>query len=360
MVSFIGLLVYSYNPLFNIFFEAFLLLLVFLSLGRVTIKTKIVEIFIVNIAYIVVSLIYAIFFYQDNIKDFLLIYKIFIYLFILTFLIDKTFLSIKRFNLFFKYIVILFFAKYLLSILIFGDRRPTLFYENNFELMLLSLLFYLYFIINGKVKFIYQLLISLTFLLSASISGILILLFILPIINYKLIVEKIVYILPVCILLVIGIVGVLFKRMGGEIDFTTNVRYKFLMRFLDETKNWSFYRYFIGAERISALSEATCRNLGYWKTLFSYKKDGTCYSVILHSYLLRVIYDHGIIGFLFIISYIVKIFTSAGYSIKNASVILGVVLINGLSVSSFNSIYFIIGIVFFLIIEKNNKLLIES
>ncbi len=49
------------------------------------------------------------------------------------------------------------------------------------------------------------------------------------------------------------------------------------------------------------LLPASCADLSYYQTLFSYAGDGRCYSVILHSFIMRVIYDHGIIGFAFLI-----------------------------------------------------------
>tara|TARA_R110001583_G_scaffold142130_2_gene294411 strand:+ start:1195 stop:1965 length:771 start_codon:yes stop_codon:yes gene_type:complete len=243
----------------------------------------------------------------------------------------------------------------MISTIIFNSNRPILFYENNFELMFLALLLYLYFVLKGKVEFIYQFIIGLTFLLSASISGLIILFFVLFFINYNIIVKKIFYLVPIFVALCLVAASVIAQRTGGEIDLTKNVRFKFLLIFLNETKDWNFFDFLVGSDRISALSREACSSLSYWQSLFSYKNDGTCYSVILHSYILRVIYDHGVLGLFFIIGYLFKLIKVAKYKSKHAFVIIGVVFINGLSVSSFNSIYFIMGLLFFLVISRQDE-----
>jgi hypothetical protein len=213
----------------------------------------------------------------------------------------------------------------------------------------------LYFIIKGNVSFLYQGILCFTVLLSGSISGVLTLAFILFFINYDIIIKKIHTILPIACLLVLIMITVIAERTGGSVDLTQNSRYKFFMVFLKETKDWSFFKFLIGSDRISPLSSAGCENLFYWQSLFSYKKDGSCYSVIFHSYILRVIYDHGLVALFFISTFIYRIIKVSGYSTKNAIVVLGVVIINGLSVSSFNSIYFILSLIFFLGLNIEDK-----
>ncbi len=346
-----------YNKLrFNAFFELLLILLFFLNLRKVSFNKNILFLLLLNTFYILTSLFYAIFLKGDNIKDFLMVYKAFIYLIIMCFFINKQFIQVKDFFKFFKFFLFIFLVKYLIDRFVFYDARPTLFAENNFELMFLILLFYLYYIVKGKVSFLYQGILSIIFLISGSISGILILLFILFIVNYEIIIKKIHFILPISIILFLLMISVIAERTGGTVDFTQNTRYNFFMVFLDETKDWSFLNFLVGSDRISSLSDAGCKSLWYWQELFSYKDDGTCYSVIFHSYLLRAIYDHGIIGLSFLVFFIYKIIVISGYKPKQAWVVLGIVLINGLSVSSFNSIYFILGIAFFLILDKDKLL----
>ncbi len=327
----------------------------FFSLGRIVINKQIAGFLLVNIIYVFSSFFYSVFFKGDHILDFLLVYKIFFYFFFISFLTGKYFLEKKDFSRFFKIILLIFFIKYLISLLVFNNTRPILFYENNFEIMFLSLLFYLYYILNGKVHFVYQFLLSSIFLISGSRSGLLILFFVLAIVNYRLIIKRIFFIIPIFLSLLFITIFILEQRTGGApFEIESIDRFKFMLVFIDETKEWSFLKFLIGSDRISALSEGACIELGYYESLFSFKNNGDCYSVILHSYLLRVIYDHGVLGFIFIIGFIYKILRSSGYSYINIIVVLGIVMINGLSVSSFNSIYFILGLLFFIII-KNSK-----
>jgi hypothetical protein len=200
---------------------------------------------------------------------------------------------------------------------------------------------------------VYQIAITAIFLLSGSISGGLILIFVLGVINFKHIKKKTIYIIPFSIVLILFIIIVIKDRTYGTYDITTNTRYEFLLLFINETKNWSIFDLLIGAPRITSLSDYACYSQYRWTAgLFSYEDNGECYSVIFHSYILRVIHDHGILGLLFIVCFIFKIIISAGYKHKTALVIIAIALINGLSVSAFNSIYFVTGLFFFLILNK--------
>ena len=353
IASFVSFFIINKTFYFNIFFESLLILIFLFNFNGKTIKKIVTSFFLLNIAYLSISFLYSVSYNGDNVKDFLLIYKTFIYLIILPFIIDYKILSLKSFLVFFKFIVSLFLAKYIISKLFFDQHRPIVFAENNFELMFLALLLYLYFIVKGKVEFVYQFAIAVIYLLSASISGILILIFVLSVINYRLIKKKSVYVLVALIILTLLAVIVLKERTNGSLDLTTNTRYEFLLIFFNETRDWNVIDFLFGSGRITALSEYACYSQYYWTSgLFSYNNNGQCYSVILHSYLLRVIFDHGILGFLFIILFTIKIIINAGYKYKDALVIIGIAIINGLSVSAFNSIYFITGIVFYLILKR--------
>ncbi|WP_437396045.1 hypothetical protein [Flagellimonas lutimaris] len=191
--------------------------------------------------------------------------------------------------------------------------------------------------------------------MSGSKSGLLILLFILFLVNIKILVSRIYIIIPSAIALVILVFLIFKSRMGGKFDIEKIDRFKFLMVFLEETKDWTVMDFLFGAERITALSLESCKKLSFYKELFSYENDGSCYSVIFHSYILRVIYDHGILIFLFMLLFVHKLIALSGFSRKNSFAVIGIALINGLSVSSFNSVYFIAGLSFFLIMDRKIK-----
>lgn len=339
------------STLFNNLLELFLMIMVFLNLRKI--HKKIFFVFSITLLYFFLSVTYILLFTQSNILDFLLIYKFFVYAIFLSIIFKKQIISKEDFFYFYKFLLSVFALKYL-AITIFNSSRPTLFFENNFELMMLALMFYLYYAFKGKVSIRHQVLISIIFVLSKSISGVLILMFVLMMVNIKQILKKIYIIIPGFIALVLAAIYILKDRMGGEIDFSQHTRFRFLIVFLDEIKNWNFSNYLFGAPRISHLSEEACEKLGYWDSLFSYSGDGTCYSVVLHSYIFRSIFDHGFLGLLFILYFVYTIILRSGFTRNDGLAVLGIVLINGLSVSSFNSVYFAMGMLFYLITKNSN------
>jgi len=337
------------NTLFNQIFEVLLIIIAIINFR--VINLKIVPLFTLNVIYLSMSSAYVLFFTNDNFLDFLLIYKFFIYAVFFCFMFQSMTLKEKVFFKFYKLFLLVFAIKYFTSSLV-SDIRPRLFFENNYELMLLSLLFYLYYSLKGSVSIIHQVVISFVFILSKSISGLLILVFVLIVVNHKQIIKRLHLLIPGVIGVIFSSIFVLKERMGGEINFSQHTRFRFLEVFLDETQDWGLKNYLFGAERISSLSETACRRLGYWQSLFSYSGDGSCYSVVLHSYVFRAIFDHGILGFIFINYFVFKLIVKSGYLKQDGFTVVGIVLLNALSVSSYNSVYFAIGILFYLIVRK--------
>lgn len=340
---------------FNNYLELFFLILVLLNCTGI--HKKVISFFFLFLSYFVLSALYVFYFTNSHYLDFLLIYKFFVYAILLSILFNKKTLEVKTFYRFYQFLLSTFVIKYFYEAVIIQIHRPTLFYENNFELMFLGLLFYLYFSLKGKVSIGHQIVFSSVFVLSKSMSGFLILLFILIMVNYKHFIKKIAIIVPVFIVIMITGIYILKSRLIREGRSLGDIeRVKFLKVFLREIENWNILNFLFGAPRITSLSAKSCNELAYFQTLFSYSGDGeTCYSVVYHSYILRAIYDHGLI-ILFTISYFVyALILYSGYSKRDALTVLGIVFINGLSVSSFNSIYFVLAISFFLIVKNDNR-----
>lgn len=351
VVAIFGLFTYTYISLYNVFFEVFVLLLAFLNCYKI--DKKIIPLMLASVLYLAVSYIYAVTYRDAGILDFFMIYKFFIYAIMLSFFVGKKVIDQEWFSKFFKFLIWIFFFKYIISILVFRNFRPILFYENNYELMLLSLLLYLYYIVNKEVSNKIQIVMTLIFLMSGSKSGLLILLFVLGVINFHYLSKKAHIIIPSVMLLGVLTLEVFRIRMGGTFNIEKIDRFKFLMVFGNEVRDWSLSDFVFGADRITALSSDACAKLGYYQSLFSYTGDGSCYSVIFHSYILRVIYDHGIMGLIFISLFVFYIVIISGFSKKEGLVVLGIAMLNGLSVSSFNSVYFVIGLIFYLMVRKN-------
>jgi hypothetical protein len=114
-------------------------------------------------------------------------------------------------------------------------------------------------------------------------------------------------------------------------------RYKFLQHFLYATRNWGVFDFLFGADRLTPLPAETCASLAYYEKLFSYSGDGRCYSVALHSFDTRVIFDHGLIAFALMLSCVWLIL--GRLSKWERVCVLLVILITGMSVSALNNVY---------------------
>jgi hypothetical protein len=132
---------------------------------------------------------------------------------------------------------------------------------------------------------------------------------------------------------------ILFERSGGA-SFDNIDRVVFFKVFADELSNASIINFFIGLDRISPLSADSCHTLRFYNGLFSYSNDGSCYSVILHSFLFRVILDHGLIILGLLLFFTYKYLRLSKYTKKVSMVVVFATFLNGLSVSSFNSVFF--------------------
>lgn len=296
-----------------------------------------------TMAYILVSFIYAVLFDGANLLDFLMIYKAFIYLFVLLLISKKKIIEFDHLTRFYSVLIFLFLFKYLfLQILSLSDR-PTLFVENNFELMFLYALYILIYDRQGIFKLKDISLLGLITILSLSRSSIVIFIALMGYLYVRTMpLKKLIILMPLIIVLGVGVIVLVFAGRSEssieEID-----RYKFFLVFLDNVKDWEVIDFFVGADRISPLSVQSCETLSFYKNLFSFEKDGTCYSVILHSYILRAIYDHGLFGLLFIALIWYLILKDSGIKVDLSILFVFLMLLNGISVSSFNNIFAVLG-----------------
>ena len=112
-----------------------------------------------------------------------------------------------------------------------------------------------------------------------------------------------------------------------------------MMVFVDEVRYWPAWKFLFGSMPLTPLSSASCSSLAYYHDLFSFSGDGRCYSVILHSYFLRVIFDHGIIGLAFLLLFMMISLRKSGYAKNEVFVFLGIICSSALSVSAMNSVF---------------------
>ena len=309
--------------------------------------------FVAFFFYFSASFIIAVIYSGNHILDFLLAYKAIVYFTFLFYFEGKRMGGKNRFYQIYRWLVFFFFLKYLISVVFGLNERPLLFRENNFELMFLALIFYLRVILFGKVKVWELLIIIITFLISGSKSAIPILFLVLASVYLKGITWK--KFLTFSLLggvLIIGFSSIVLAKYGlsglGNID-----RIAYFRVFMLEMLSSSYLEVFFGHMRISALLPSSCNSLYFYPGLFSYKNDGTCYSLILHSFLLRSIFDHGLIGTLLIFYSCFMLLSRAGYSKRVSYTFIGVMFLNSLSVSAFNSVFFALSMLLYLGFSPN-------
>ena len=294
--------------------------------------------------YTLLSGLYAVWYINANLLDFLMIYKSFFYLFLLSFLVGKKLMEGKHVLLFFNIFLCIFLVKYLLSIVLEVTDRPVVYEENNFELMLLYALYLLRYSVTKEKHLQYLALIGIITLLSLSRSSLVMFSVLVVFVVYSSYKKTWVFIVPFATIVLSSVIFYVFSKRSGSIEEID--RYRFMLVFLDEVKDWNFLQWIVGGERITRLSYAGCDAMKDYRNLFSFSGDGTCYSVILHSFLLRVILDHGLLGLIFIVYSTYLFLVKSGVSTSHTLVFLGIVILNGLSVSSFNNLFFAISMVF--------------
>lgn len=323
---------------------------------RTTPITSVLIIRWVTFFYVVLSYIYSIDFHHDNFFDFLKIYKCFVYLFFLTFLTNKKLMTYTGANRLIIILFSLFLLKYILMIVTGRSDRPTVYMENNFELMFLYALYLIRYTVT-KEKYLFLLgLVGLITILSLSRSSLLMYSVLVLFVVYDSFKKTRVFIIPGAIIILGSVAYYIFTQRSDSLQDVD--RYRFMLVWWSNVNNWNFFQWLVGAERITALSPDSCSYMNYFKIMFSYKQDGTCYSVVLHSFIFRVLFDHGIIGFVALIYSVYVLLKRSRVRKDVAIVFIAIVLINGMSVSSFNNLFFAISMVF--LMTTNTEYQIEG
>lgn len=297
---------------------------------------------------------YIIFENTAKLTDYLIMHKAFIYLFILSFFVGKYYLHENFLRKLFNILLVLFLAKYILMKLLgYGFQgRPELFTENNFELMMLLIL---YIGIYSREKTINKwdlILLSIIFILSGSRSGMgafFIMLYFLNFSNSKKLKFFKVSLLTVGFL---GLLAIFAQRLGsGSIEDIDRV--KFFFYFLNEIESWNIINYLFGASFMTPMSYETSKGLSYYHILYSDHDSLLTYSVVLHSFVLRTIFDHGMLGFWFLFFTVWKFLKISGYDKKERLSLLLMIFASGLSVSSLNSIFVTLSLGLNMITRRN-------
>lgn len=337
------------------FYITFLLITMFiLSLKKIN-KNILLELYFI-LAYLAYAFIYLLSDNNINYMDFTIIFLSFFYMVVLSFFIGKSILSIKKYKKIFFFIVIAFLIRYSFFVFLNITNRPELFTENNFELMLLILMYIGYSHIenNIRLKNIILLIVSIIILESHSRSGIMSWLVVVFVLNIKLKLNK-KNILLILILIFMFYLFIHFFLFRVTNNLESIDRVQFLIYFIQETHHWSLWEYLFGNPIITPLSDNTVSHFSYFKNLMSYKHDGTAYSIMFHAFILRILFDHGILGLIGIFYFINKILVISQYNLRERIAVLSLFFLNGLSVSSFGNIMGILGLFFLIIIKKESN-----
>ena len=257
-----------------------------------------------------------------------------------------------------KLLIILFLLKYGYSVALnltprMGDR-PGLFLENNFELIFLMIVFYVLRDDLGRQMISWFLALVAIIALSGSRSSMLALIVLFYGLFLTRLTLKSFFYMAGLALLGGATAGIFVLRSdGGGIQSID--RYNFAMVFLSEVSNWPAWKFAVGSMPLTPLSPQSCAHLSYYVDLFSFSGNGSCYSVILHSYILRVIFDHGALGLIFLISFIALSLTRSGYSRMESFIVLMIICSSSLSVSAMNSVFVSLALALALGIRKHGQ-----
>ncbi|AYD00582.1 O-antigen and lipid-linked capsular repeat unit polymerase [Neorhizobium sp. NCHU2750] len=235
-----------------------------------------------------------------------------------------------------------------------GVPRPAFFVENNFELASVVILYFGAFSYRPKPPAIWAILLLLLCLISGSRSAlgaaVLAIAF-----SFRPRRPKDIVTMAGAAVVGVSLIYYLFSSRSGDNDLTAIDRLNFLHIFLYETSDWTLWQYLFGTTPVTPLSIRACADLVSYAPLFSDENSLTCYSVILHSFFLRVVFDHGILGLIVTIFILYSLFRSASDSARVSCGFVAICAANGLSVSALSSGVVVFGLTVVLISARGQK-----
>jgi hypothetical protein len=288
--------------------------------------------------YVLVKALLLVFFSSASITDFMQAYKSFYYLALLGFFVGKRVFDGRRLASFTTFLIAAFLLKYGYSVVLGLDDRPGIFMENNFELIMLLGLFQLAWPYLGRRRDLLFGAVAVIVLLSGSRSAALGLLVIYVFLYLKK--SNRTWPLHVAGVVVVGYVVLSVFTSRAAVDGAARLdRLNFLDIFLYEVREWPIWEFVTGSFPLTPLSPGSCGSLSFYSVLFSKTDPGTCYSVILHSFFLRAVFDHGLLGVGILMALVWLGLRRSGRSIRDTVGLLVLVSVSGLSVSAFNNVF---------------------
>lgn len=252
----------------------------------------------------------------------------------------------RFYEFFFKFLLIAFFLIYFVKRVLLGIGRPFVYGENNFELMLVFISFYSLMVkeLLTNIKLWWLLLFGIV-ILSGSKSGLLILLFL---IFYKLNFQIIyIFILGLIIIIFLGVLSSYISSLD---------RFVFLLSAINSIKIKEVIELFLPLQLLP-LNQESCTALSFYTGSMN-PDSNDCYPKILHIWLLSSFLNHGLI----VIVLYLKIFYELlkNYFKKDYLFLFAVPIINGLSVSGFDSIWYFFSLILIFPLWMQNTLPLKS
>lgn len=252
-----------------------------------------------------------------------------------------------------KFLISVMTAKYVVIVVFFGlNSRPGVFTENNFELFFAIGLFAVVYKEISKFRTLFLWLLIACVSISGSRSaviGLIVLIFyvVLTSKNKNTFIKYIYLVLTVASLYLPFFVFSIRNTTLENLD-----RLKFFNSFLIEIQSWDIWSWLIGNPPITPLSIDTCNRLAFYESLLSSAHDGSCYSVIFHSFFLRVIFDFGLFGLVVAVTALFVIMSLGRINKPLKYTLLLLSIVNGISVSGQNNVYVILPIAYALMTAK--------
>jgi hypothetical protein len=288
--------------------------------------------------YLVLKLLLLVLYGSASLPDFLLAYKSFFYLVLLAAFVRRSVFDGRRLALFTTFLVAVFLAKYGYSVALGLADRPGVYMENNFELILLMGLVYLAHPYLGGTQYWVFGGLAATVLLSGSRSAALGLVCI-YVFRYLRLGNRSWPFHLAGVAVVGWAVLALFSARAAKDSGVQLDRLVFLETFRYEVRDWPLWEFLTGSFPLTPLSSGSCASLSFYVELFSKTDPATCYSVIFHSFLMRAVFDHGLIGLGLLYGLLWLGLRRSGVTARDSLALLGLITISALSVSAFNSVF---------------------
>lgn len=269
--------------------------------------------------------------------DFVAGYKAYVFLIVIVWFVGSNAFTTRGLAQTTRWLLAIFAIKYAVSIAA-GNPRPVVWIENNFELMTLIGFAYLSFRHLGPRRNLWMAVLVGVVFASGSRSGLMELSLCMLLLYWR--PRSRLFLLSASTMAIVGwwAFRLIEQRTVGGITGTD--RWRFFTLFEFETRSWSATEWLVGAYPVTPLSSTTCGELARWRSLFSGTGDGQeCYSVILHSFALRAVFDQGILGTLLLLTVLWLALKTSGVRPRDRVALLGIGVLNATSVSAFNSEY---------------------